>query len=288
MPISLYDPSSDSTRELVAGRTPVLVCGPTLGAPAALLDVRRQVVSDVLARLLPFQKFVPDAGLVSALTALASGELANECEAETLRFWSLTVHYRAALRAGDETAAEPSDKLAALDDSERRLAYLYAAKKRLVELPGERIINVQTAPPDAIASLPDAVTQALERDLDTPLALAEVQEFAIAVNAMCDQALRKKGRVNASAVQAAHAAFATVEGLLGLTGEAPAAFLLRVRDRRAARQQLDVAAVDHTVARRAAARAAQDFATADRLQAELLALGVTLLDSAHGTSWTLA
>ena len=276
MPISLYDPSSDSMRELVAGHKPVLVCGPTLEAPAALADVRWQVVSDVLARLLPFQKYEPDAGLAAALSALASGELANECEAETLRFWSLTVHYRAPLSLG-----------ALLDDSERRLAYLYAAKKRLVELPSERIINVQTAPADAIASLVDRVGQALEHDLDTPLALAEAQEFAIAVNAMCDLALRKKGQVNLSAVQAARAGFATLEGLLGLAGEAPAAFLLRVRDRRAARQQLDVAQVENAVAQRAAARATQDFATADRLQGELRALGVTLLDSAHGTTWTL-
>jgi cysteinyl-tRNA synthetase len=311
MTISLYDPGTDSLRELVAGISlrsregsapldpPVLAFGPTLGASASVCArvaaLRSRVLHDVLLRILPLQRYEPDAGLASELAAAVEGELEAACEAETLRYFSLTAHYRAplSLLPSRTTAArvegedEDSAALPPLDDSERRLAYFYAAKKRLDELPGERIINVQTAPAATLATLPDGLTQALERDLDTPLALAELQEFAIAVNALCDQALRKKGRVNLSAVQSARAGFTTIEGLLGLGGDDPAAFLLRVRNRRAARRKLDVSTIDRTVSRRVAARAQQDFATADRLQAELLALGVTLLDGAEGTTWTL-
>lgn len=295
MTLSLYDPGAGGLLEVASDRTPVLVCGPTLGAPAAMATLRPRVLHDVLSRVLLFKKYEPDTGLGSELAAAVRGELDDACEAETLRYWSLTAHYRAPLTL-DASAAEPGTDpsgrelrgYAQLDESERRLSYLYAAKKRLIELPEERIINVQTAPAAALATLPDGLTQALERDLDTPLALAELQEFAIAVNALCDHALRKKGRVNLSAVQSAQAGFATLEGLLGLGGDAPSSFLQRVRDRRARRQNIDPDAVDGTVQRRAAARAQQDFVTADRLQAELLAQGISLLDGPDGSTWTLA
>jgi cysteinyl-tRNA synthetase len=293
MTISLHDPATNSLHELVLGPLPLLVCGPTHGASAALGTLRSRVVQDVLARVVTFRKYAPDAALESELAAVAEGELGSACEPETLRYWSLGVHYRAPLSLAvsppsSEPANAASGTLSALDETERRLAYLYAAKKRLVELPEARIINVQTAPAAVLATLPDALTQALERDLDTPLALAEIQEFAIAVNALCDQALRKKGHVNLSAVQSAQAGFATIEGLLGLGLETPTAFLRRVRNRRAARRELDPGHVDQLVAQRAVARAQQDFASADRLQAELLGLGVTLHDGPEGSTWTLA
>ncbi|MEY4509556.1 MAG: hypothetical protein RLZZ450_1678 [Pseudomonadota bacterium] len=307
MTLSLYDPGAGGLREVLfdlrsnaedpraSTRPPELACGPTLGATASVAALRPRVLHDVLSRVLLFKKHERDVALTAALAAAANDELGDVCEAESLRYWVLTAHYRAPLalslpptEADGAISAEASSAYPLLDESERRLAYFYAAKKRLEELPESRIINVQTAPSAALATLPDGLTAALERDLDTPLALAELQEFAIAVNALCDHALRKKGQVNLSAVQSAEAGFATIDGLLGLGSDAPTEFLRRVRDRRARRQKIEPGAVDNVVAQRAAARAQQDFVTADRLQAELLHLGITLLDGAEGSTWTLA
>jgi len=291
MPISLYDPSTQQKRALVAGQVPSPACAAVEAGAVPLDELRRLVVSDVLQRVLPFHKVQAGGALAAALSRVTRDELADACEPESLRFFLLSAHYRAPLSlvrddADHDTA--PALPFPQLDECERRLSYLYAAKKRFVELPPERIIAVQTAPASPLAALPDALTQALENDLDTPLALAEVQEFAIAVNALCDAALRKKGHVNASAVEAAQAGLSTLAGLLGLGGETPSAFLLRVRNRRARRLGIDVAAIDATVARRSEARANKDFATGDQLQADLLAQGISLLDGVHGTSWTLS
>jgi cysteinyl-tRNA synthetase len=174
-----------------------------------------------------------------------------------------------------------------LDAAERELASLYAARKRLLELPPERIVPVQTPPSDALSCFPDALSQALEHDLDTPRALAALASFLVAVNTLCDGVMRKQGRANASLLESARAGVSTALGSLGVGAEDPSAFLTRVRDRRAQRAQLDVAAIDAVVAERSAARSARDFATADRLQAQLLAQGVQLLDAPSGTSWTL-
>jgi cysteinyl-tRNA synthetase len=166
-----------------------------------------------------------------------------------------------------------------LPDAEHE--FLYTTRKRLTELPPERIIDVQT-PPAA------ALTQVLYALDGEPASVREaVHVFLKAVNELCDGALRKQGRVNLSAVQAAQEGFVVLAEQLQLGTEDPAAYLRAVRDARAEARQLDVAAIEAAIRARASARAAKDFATADRLQRELVGQGVVLLDHAQGTDWTL-
>ncbi|MGE3772560.1 MAG: cysteine--tRNA ligase, partial [Gammaproteobacteria bacterium] len=56
----------------------------------------------------------------------------------------------------------------------------------------------------------------------------------------------------------------------------------------AATGAVDVAKVEALIAARAAARAAKNWAEADRLRAELGALGVVIEDGAQGTTWRTA
>jgi cysteinyl-tRNA synthetase len=52
--------------------------------------------------------------------------------------------------------------------------------------------------------------------------------------------------------------------------------------------QLDDADIESRIAARAAAKAGKDFALADRLRNELLALGIVLNDTPQGTTWIKA
>ncbi|HEX5657777.1 MAG TPA: hypothetical protein VFX59_11310 [Polyangiales bacterium] len=167
-----------------------------------------------------------------------------------------------------------------LSDAEHE--FFYITRKRLADLPPKRIINVQTPPALALTH----VFAALEGG--EPAVVREaVLEFIKGVNELCDGALRKHGRVNLSAVEAAQDGFAALAEQLQLGTEDPATYLRTVRDARAAARQLDVVAVEAAIRTRAEARAAKDFETADRLQRELVGQGVMLLDNAEGTEWTL-
>lgn len=158
---------------------------------------------------------------------------------------------------------------------------LIIARTRLMALPHDRIIDAQTAPVTALKYLTDG----LAGDDDT--ARAAVLAFTKAVNELCDGALRKNGRVNVSAVEAAEQGFEVLGDRFDLGGDDPLGHLRTLRNTRAKARGLDVARIDTTVAARAAARAAKDFDSADRLHDELVAQGVQLVDSVDGASWTL-
>jgi cysteinyl-tRNA synthetase len=288
MALSLYDPGTQSVQRLQVDVTFEVTTAAVAGGPSELSALRRAVLSDVLRRQLKAHDYRADPALDRALEELARGALRDGCERETLRLWLLEVHYRTPLSLEEGADAARATRYPALDESEQRLAHLYATQRRLAELPVERVVPVQTAPSDLLLAVSEALSQALENDLDTPSALRVMDSFLSAVNAMCDAALRKHGHINRSAVDAAEAGFATLSRLLGLGAENPVRFLLRVRNRRAKQRRIDVIVVERTVAERSAARAARDFERADRLQAELLALGVSLLDGPSGTTWTLA
>ena len=76
--------------------------------------------------------------------------------------------------------------------------------------------------------------------------------------------------------------------VLGLGLDDPAAFLLRVRARRAQNLGLRESDVEDKIAKRIAARKAREFAQADAIRDELLALGIELMDEGDRTHWRIA
>lgn len=175
--------------------------------------------------------------------------------------------------------------LATMSDSilsEAEHEYLYTTRKRLIDLPTDRIINVQTPPAAALTHVLSALGGEPASVRDAVLA------FLKAVNELCDTGLRKHGRVNLSAVQAAEESFVVLAEQLHLGTEDPVAYLRTVRDARAVERKLDVPAIEAMIRKRATARAAKDFEAADILQRKLLAQGVVLHDHANGSDWTLA
>jgi cysteinyl-tRNA synthetase len=216
-------------------------------------------------------------------------DLFDRVEPEAIRYFMMTVHYRAPLNL-DWTLDDAGNVsgFPQFEEAERRVAYLYKTKRRLLSLPSSRVVDDDTPAPSEIAGFARALHESLDDDLNMPVALAELADFLKAVNELCDQAMKKRGGAARHAVEQAKAGFRTVEAELGLGARDAAQALLQIRDRRARLLGLDAVAIEQQIAERTEARRSRDFAVADRIRDELAAQGVELLDGPEGTAWAIA
>jgi cysteinyl-tRNA synthetase len=187
----------------------------------------------------------------------------------SIHYLFLTAHYRSKLNftfAGLEASAE----------AVRRIR---GTRNRLREHPDARDPGADDEPvlhplvDDVLA----AFTDAMDADLNTSVALAELHRLASGVN----QRLEALGTrpIGQAEKAAALRAFDRIDSVFGFLAVADAESTV----------DTDLASwVEERIAARQAARKAKDFATADAIRAELAERGVTVEDTPQGARWSLA
>ncbi|MEG0001857.1 MAG: cysteine--tRNA ligase [Comamonas sp.] len=177
-------------------------------------------------------------------------DVLKEFDAETVRFFVVRSHYRSPLNYSDVH----------LNDARSALKRLYTA----LSLVPAADVAIDWAQPQAAR-----FKAAMDDDFGTPEAVAVLFELAAEVN-------RSQSAETAGLLKALGAC-------LGLLQDRPEAFL-----QAGVAGGVDADAVQAQIAARAAAKAAKDWAEADRIRQALLAQGIVLKDSAAGTTWEAA
>ncbi|MEJ0060757.1 MAG: cysteine--tRNA ligase [Terricaulis sp.] len=166
---------------------------------------------------------------------------------ETIRWALLSAHYRAPLDWSDDLLAQAQASLDRLYGALLRLAHVSAS----------------------VSEAPEAFTDALADDLNTPNAIAELSALGTAANIATKPADQARAK---SALLAAGA-------LMGVLQADPEHWF------RASFGAEKAAEIDALVAQRVEARGARDFAEADRLRVVLAEMGVEVMDGPNGSTW---
>ena len=177
-------------------------------------------------------------------------ELLKHGPGEAIRLALLTGHYHQPLDWTDEVIPE----------ARKKLDRLYGALRELAD--------VQAA---AEVRAPDAFISALEDDLNTPMALAELFELAKAANKA--ESAGDKARLKAQLLDAG--------ALLGLLQQKPEDWFATA----SGDAKLAPEAIEALVTQRAQARADKQWKESDRIRDELKAQGVLVEDGKDGQRW---
>jgi cysteinyl-tRNA synthetase len=214
---------------------------------------------------------------------------------EGYRYFVLGTHYRGPLAFDVEKLPDGRVRFPGLDEAERRMDYLYATWDALAVLAGDtdagepNILQGQAA---VVAEAREKVLDALDRDLNTPVALSVLAELGKGANEIVMQApkLKKDPAKHEAVRKLAAAALRALSGAcspLGLMQADSAAYWARTKARRLRLRGLDAAAIDAKVNARAEARKAKDFARADALRKELAELDVEVFDAGDASTWKI-
>jgi cysteinyl-tRNA synthetase len=205
------------------------------------------------------------------------GQVLEKFDPQTLRYYLLATHYRSPINFSDAGLGEAEVRVRYIYDTLARVhAYLEGAPQAQ---PGES----QTLRDPYIADIVARMDTAMQDDFNTPQAIGDLSDVFKIANEVLDRP--RNAQHDANTLRTLVRSLEEVSAVLGLFGEPPQQVLERLDARHLRRAGLDAARIQGMVDEREQARVGRDFARADKLRDELVALGVVLKDGPKGTQW---
>jgi len=205
-------------------------------------------------------------------------DILNNYHPEVLRFFLLTKHYRSPL----------DYNLESVEEAEKGLKRIYQAVEELEAILSNKKwkkVKVDSSLIEEIKEQQDKFFLSLEDDLNTAKAIGYLFNTVRIVNRIAtDKNLRKAEPMKDVLVEIRE--FLSRAGkILGVLNLAPAVFLEELKDIQLKRKNIAREEVEALIAKRQDARKNKDFALADSLREQLVALGIEVKDTPAGPVW---
>jgi len=208
-------------------------------------------------------------------------DILEQFDPEVLRFFLLQSHYRSPVDFSD----------AALNEARQGMNRFYSTLKALKDIAaGGTAIAAEPAAKDGemtaqIQALRERFVESMDDDFNTARAIGHLFDAVRFINTALAE---KKPGVSPGLLLEGKKALLEIGSVLGFFLEEPDTYLLRDRDREAAKRGLSIAEIERLIAERRAARAAKAWQRADEIRKELAGQGVLLQDATDITTWTIA
>jgi cysteinyl-tRNA synthetase len=205
-------------------------------------------------------------------------DILEKYDAEAIRLFLLSTHYRSPIDFSDQN----------LEEATRTLDRFYHLVGELEGVLKEAAANPSGSgareASEAVASLGKRFRRSMDDDFNTAEALGEIFKTSKALSGALARGERPGGETLAAFLQGVREA----GEVLGVLDSSPSSWRER-RDRREEKLKstVDSSWIEARLAAREAARAGKDWAAADAVRDELLSRGVLLEDTPEGTIWRL-
>ncbi len=191
---------------------------------------------------------------------------------EVIRMFLLSKHYRSPIDYNENSMREVS---VGLDR-------IYAFLERL----DKAGITPETAGGEHGPLWADIV-EALNDDFNSAKAMAEIFDAVKKGNKLLDDANDAPGESDRKLLAGIYADIRFASKILGIFMMSASDYFAAKKDRAMSDQDVDPAMIEGLIAERAAARKSKNFARADEIRDELLAMKIVLEDGPQGTTWRI-
>jgi len=214
-------------------------------------------------------------------------EVLDRYDAEVLRFFLLTAHYRSPLDFSDQN----------MNEAEAGLDRIYTALAKMEESAAEvtddgldgmpkKLNEAHAELLEKAASFPERFREAMDDDFNTAQALGAIFDLVRCVNRVVAEAPKPQDVVR-RLLSRSRKVLEEAGRVMGIFRTEPRAYLDRARERKLKELGITREEIEKLIEERSAARKARDFAKSDEIRDALLARNIVLLDSPQGTDWKI-
>ena len=185
-------------------------------------------------------------------------EISEEMDLEIVRFFMMNAHYRGPVNYSKEL----------LDQAKAGMTRLYNSKNRMEFLLSNAVGELKAEEKENLDKLPEFKVQfitAMDDDLNTADAVTAIFELVSFINTTANESSSKVY------IDSCLELFNELTGVLNIIQK---------------RDEVDETKINEFIEKRNEAKKNKDFAQADKIRDELKAMGIELLDTRQGTTWT--